>query len=159
MPYLSSLGCRRRELDALCRCMLELFCTNGSHECNHGCWGGAARDCSAAAMHSALHALLLCHSDASISHCRRTFPNEEMDVLATAVRQVARMLWSIHVCLQMGFEDEVTIRSKQAKISSECTWSQCSCPVLFLCLTLASSSDSMDIQLCALCITSSEVTV
>ena len=38
---------------------------------------------------------------------RRTFPNGEMDQLATAVRQVARMLWSVHVCLQMGFEEEV----------------------------------------------------
>lgn len=37
----------------------------------------------------------------------RVFPNEEMDQLATALRQVARMLWGIHVTLQMGFEQEV----------------------------------------------------
>lgn len=35
------------------------------------------------------------------------FPNQEMDQLATALRQVARMLWGIHVILQTGFEHEV----------------------------------------------------
>ncbi len=38
---------------------------------------------------------------------RRIFPNDEMEQLATALRQVARMLWGIHVTLQMGFEQEV----------------------------------------------------
>ena len=40
--------------------------------------------------------------------CSRIFPNEEMDQLATALRQVARMLWGIHVTLQMGFEQEAS---------------------------------------------------
>ncbi len=31
-----------------------------------------------------------------------------MDQLATALRQVARMLWGIHVTLQMGFEQEAS---------------------------------------------------
>ena len=30
-----------------------------------------------------------------------------MDQFATAVRQVARTLWAVHVTLQMGFEEEV----------------------------------------------------
>ena len=41
--------------------------------------------------------------------CSRIFPNEEMDQLATALRQVARMLWGIHVTLQMGFEQEASL--------------------------------------------------
>ena len=39
--------------------------------------------------------------------CSHIFPNQEMDQLATALRQVARMLWGIHVILQTGFEQEV----------------------------------------------------
>ena len=40
--------------------------------------------------------------------CRsRVFPNDEMDQFATTVRQVARTLWTVHVTLQMGFEEEV----------------------------------------------------
>ena len=39
--------------------------------------------------------------------CSHIFPNQEMDQLATALRQVARMLWGIHVILQTGFEHEV----------------------------------------------------
>ncbi|KAL3148022.1 hypothetical protein ABBQ38_014314 [Trebouxia sp. C0009 RCD-2024] len=37
----------------------------------------------------------------------RVFPNDEMDQFATSVRQVARTLWTVHVTLQMGFEEEV----------------------------------------------------
>ena len=32
-----------------------------------------------------------------------------MDQFATAVRQVARTLWAVHVTLQMGFEEEVQL--------------------------------------------------
>ena len=39
--------------------------------------------------------------------CSRAFPNDEIDQAATAMRQVARMLWGVHVTLQMGFEEEV----------------------------------------------------
>ncbi|KAL3140761.1 hypothetical protein ABBQ32_005311 [Trebouxia sp. C0010 RCD-2024] len=43
----------------------------------------------------------------STSNGSRVFPNDEMDQFATAVRQVARTLWTVHVTLQMGFEEEV----------------------------------------------------
>ena len=45
--------------------------------------------------------------DAKACCCSRVFPNEEIDQFATAVRQVARTLWAVHVTLQMGFEEEV----------------------------------------------------
>lgn len=49
---------------------------------------------------------LVC-TDAEAPCCSRVFPNEEMDLFATAVRQVARTLLAVHVTLQMGFEEEV----------------------------------------------------
>lgn len=49
---------------------------------------------------------LVC-ADAEACYCSRVFPNEEMDLFATAVRQVARTLLAVHVTLQMGFEEEV----------------------------------------------------
>lgn len=49
---------------------------------------------------------LVC-TDVEACYCSRVFPNEEMDLFATAVRQVARTLLAVHVTLQMGFEEEV----------------------------------------------------
>lgn len=51
--------------------------------------------------------LLLSEFTLGFDCCSRVFPNDEMDQFATSVRQVARTLWTVHVTLQMGFEEEV----------------------------------------------------
>lgn len=86
------------------------------HICNHDQNINKANSVNAAASFHVfvcatayLQAMMRCHNDQSqFCDCSRIFPNEEMDQLATALRQVARMLWGIHVTLQMGFEQEAS---------------------------------------------------
>ena len=90
----------------------------------------------------ASHETMMRVSASQCCDCSRVFPNEEMDQLATALRQVARMLWGIHVTLQMGFEQEASptqhaLSCIPVHVRGHCCCNPFACSILSLFLLLS----------------------